>query len=110
MGRSWSIGSWLTSAQQQLWAARGRLFTDCTSALVRRDSEFGLFKDIKKRAQILGRSLEGCWGPAPRPPGFIALGHQQVLPNVLAGFERTEAGVAARRQPLCRAEPGTVGL
>jgi hypothetical protein len=78
--------------------------------LVRRDSEFGLLRDIEKRAQILGRSLEGCWGPAPRPPGFIALGHQQVLPNVLAGFERTEAGVAARRQHLCRAKPGTVGF
>jgi hypothetical protein len=62
---------------------------------VRRDSEFGLFKDIEKRTQILVSSLEGCWGPAPRPPGFIALGHQQVLRNVLAGFVRTEAGVAA---------------
>ena len=30
--------------------------------------------------------MEKCWGPAPGPPG----GHQQVLPNVLAGFERTE--------------------
>jgi hypothetical protein len=27
--------------------------------------------------------------PAPSPPGFIALGHQQVLPNGLAGFART---------------------
>jgi len=80
------------------------------SVLVRRDSEFGLSRDLEKRTQILGSSLEGCWGPAPRPPGFIALGHQQVLPNVLAGFERTEAGVAARRQPLCRVEPGTVGF
>ena len=65
------------------------------SVLVRRDSEFGLLRDIEKRTQILGRSLEGCWGPAPRPPGFIALRHQQVLLNGLAGFERTEAGVAA---------------
>ncbi len=38
---------------------------------------------------------------SPQTPG----GHQQVLPNVLAGFERTEAEVAARRQPLCRVEP-----
>jgi hypothetical protein len=66
-----------------------------TSVLVRRDSEFGLLRDLERRTEILGRSLEGCWGPAPRPPGFIALGHQQVLPNVLAGFERTEAAVAA---------------
>jgi hypothetical protein len=63
--------------------------------LFRRDSEFGLLRDIEKRTQILVRSLEGSWGPAPRPPGFIALGHQQVLRNGLAGFERTEAGVAA---------------
>ena len=34
-------------------------------------------------------------GASPQTPGIIALGHQQVLPNVLAGFERTEAGVAA---------------
>ena len=76
------------------------------SVLGRRDLEYGLLGEVEKRTQILGSSLEGCWGPDPRPPG----GHQQVLPNVLAGFERTEAGVAARRQPLCRVEPGTVGF
>ena len=54
-------------------------------------SAFGLLRDIEKRTQIFGRSLERCWGPAPKE--FIALGHQQVLPNGLAGFERTEAGV-----------------
>jgi hypothetical protein len=74
--------------------------------MVRRDSEFGLLRDIEKRTQILGRSLGECWGPAPRPPG----GHQQVLLNVLAGFERTEAGVAAEGSHCCQAEPGTVGF
>jgi hypothetical protein len=47
---------------------------------VRRDSEFGLLRDIEN------------------------------LPNVWADFDRTEAGVAARRQPLCRVEPGTVAF
>lgn len=36
--------------------------------LVRRDSEFGLLRDIEKRTQVLGRSLEGCRGPAPCLP------------------------------------------
>jgi hypothetical protein len=35
----------------------------------------------------LGRSLEGCWGPAPRPTGFVALGHQQASPNLQAEFD-----------------------
>jgi hypothetical protein len=77
--------------------------------LVRRDSEFGLLRDLEKRIQILGSSLVGCWGPAPRPPGFIALGHQQVLPNVLAGFERTEAGVAAEGSHCAGWSPAQLG-
>jgi hypothetical protein len=28
-------------------------------------SAFGLLRDIEKRTQIFGRSLERCWGPAP---------------------------------------------
>ena len=79
------------------------------SVLVRRDSEFGLLRDIEKRTQILGRSLEGCWGPAPRPPGFIALRHQQVLLNGLAGFERTEAGVAAEGSHCAGRSPAMLG-
>jgi hypothetical protein len=78
-------------------------------ALVRRDSEIGLLRDPEKRTQILGRSLEGSWGPAPRPPGFIALGHQQVRPNVLAGFERTEAGVAAEGGHIADLRPAIFG-
>jgi hypothetical protein len=54
-----------------------------------------LSRDIEKRTQLLGSSLEGCCGPAPSIPG----GHQQVLLNVLAGFERTEAGVVAEVLP-----------
>jgi hypothetical protein len=77
--------------------------------LVRQDSEFGLLRDIEKRTPILERSLEGCWGPAPRPPGFIALGHQQVLPNVLAGFERTETGVAAEGSHCAGRSPALLG-
>ncbi len=74
-----------------------------------RDSEFGLLRDIEKRTQILGRSLEGCWGPALRPPRFIDLGHQQVLPDVLAGFERTEAGVAAEGSHCAAGSPAQLG-
>ena len=54
---------------------------------------------LSGRTSRAGSSLEGRRGPAPRPTGFIALGHQQVLPNVLAGCERTEAGVAAEVLP-----------
>jgi hypothetical protein len=56
-----------------------------------------------------GSSLEGCRGSAPRPPGFIALGHQQVLPNVLAGFERTEAAVAAEGSHCAGRSPTLFG-
>jgi hypothetical protein len=93
-----------------------RRFSSATSAemllvdeQVRRDSEFGLLRDIEKRTQILGRSLEGCWGPAPRPPGFIALGHQQVLPNVLAGSELTVAGVATEGSHCAERSPAEWG-
>ncbi len=50
-------------------------------------------------------SLAGCWGPAPRPPG----GHQQVLPYGLAGFERTEAGVAAEGSHCAGWSPAQLG-
>jgi hypothetical protein len=72
------------------------------AVLVRRDSEFGLLRDLEKRTQILGSSLEGCWGPAPRPPRG---GHQQALPNVLAGFARSEAGVAAEGSHCAERSP-----
>jgi hypothetical protein len=45
-------------------------------------------------------------GASPKAPGRRSTGSAEVL----AGFERREAGVAARRQPLCRVEPGTVGF
>jgi hypothetical protein len=41
----------------------------------------------------------------PRPPG----GNQQVLPNVLAGFERTEAGVAAEGSNCAGRSPAQLG-
>jgi len=53
--------------------------------------------------------LEGCWRPAPRPPGFIALSHQQVLPNGLAGFERTETGMAAEGSRCAGRSPAQRG-
>jgi len=48
------------------------------SVLVRRASEFGLWRDIEKRRKILGSLFGGMLGATPRPPGFIALGRQQV--------------------------------
>jgi hypothetical protein len=97
MGRKTDCALWEVSPQPRLNLRRraGGCQSSGNVVLVRRDSEFGLLRDLEKQTQILGRSLEGCWGPAPRPPGFIALGHQQAWPNVLAGFERTEAAVAA---------------
>ena len=64
--------------------------------LVRRGSKFGLLGDIEQRTHILRELFGGMLGASPSPPGFIALGHQQVLPIVLADFERTEAGAAER--------------
>jgi hypothetical protein len=44
-------------------------------------------------------------GQPPRPPG----GHQQVLQNVLAGFKRTEAGVAAEGSHCAGQIPAQLG-
>jgi gamma-glutamylcysteine synthetase len=48
-------------------------------------------------------------GQPSAPPGFIDLGHQQVLPNVLAGFERTEAEVAAEGSHCATGSPALLG-
>ena len=51
------------------------------------------------------RAENFCGTTRARPPG----GHQQVLPNVLAGFERTEAGVAAEGSHCAGWSPAQLG-
>jgi hypothetical protein len=49
---------------QELSVTNGEESRLIACVLVRRDSEFGLLRDVEKQTQILGRSLEECWGPA----------------------------------------------
>jgi len=72
-------------------AESDQMANDCDLAssigvLVNRGSKFGLLGEIGQRTHILRELFGGMLGASPSPPGLIALGHQQVLPIVLAGF------------------------
>jgi hypothetical protein len=69
------------------WAANGREVPEGLWFVVdRRDSVFCLLMVKAWEVLVVGDCLMGCWGPAPRPPGFIALGHQQVFAECVGSW------------------------
>jgi len=84
---------------------------DWHSVLVRRDSEFGLGRDVEKRRTNFGELFGRILGPAPAfhpPPSFIAFGHQQfcvarvgcLLAGRLWKHGRPKAATVPDRSPL----------
>jgi len=62
---------------------------------------------LKNGGRFWGSGLEGSWGPARRPAGFIALIHQQVCCSrgLLVGVALIRTGVAAEGSQSARQEP-----